>query len=225
MFHRILQLFNDLHAFPSFSVKRHVFAVAMPKLNLRPAKNPIRSLWRTAHSHWKLILAIASLMFIEVCVHVHNCDVARPSTPLDAPFYTGCQTPVLNTTARESAVLVMLARNAEVKGAVSSIRSVQEQFNDNFGYPWVFLNDEEWSEEFKQKVGKAVGKDADVKFEVVPKEMWGYPEWIDQERARSSMQDMKNRRIQYGGQESYHHMCRFQSGYVAPPKPLSKLAH
>jgi mannosyltransferase len=119
----------------------------------------------------------------------------------------------------------MLARNSEVKGAVSSVRSVQEQFNDNFGYPWVFLNDEEWSKDFKQKVSRAVGKNADVKFEVVPKEMWGYPEWIDQERARSSMQDMKNRGIQYGGQESYHHMCRFQSGYVTHPKPLSKTAH
>jgi mannosyltransferase len=68
--------------------------------------------------------------------------------PLDALFYTGCQTPVLNTTARENAVLVMLARNSEVSGAVSSVRSVQEQFNDNYAYPWVFLNDEEWSEEF-----------------------------------------------------------------------------
>ncbi|CAN9394331.1 unnamed protein product [Alternaria alternata] len=87
----------------------------------------------------------------------------------------------------------MLARNSEVKGAISSIRSVQEQFNDNFGYPWVFLNDEEWTEDFKIKVGKAVGKDTEVKFEVIPKEMWGYPGWIDQVRARSSMQSMKNR--------------------------------
>ncbi|RYO72852.1 hypothetical protein AA0113_g570 [Alternaria arborescens] len=185
----------------------------MHKINLRPRRNPLRSLGRTAQSHWKLILAIVSLMLIEAYVHVRNYDVPRPSTPLDAPFYTGCQSPVLNTTARESAVLVMLARNSEVKGAVSSIRSVQEQFNDNFGYPWVFLNDEEWTEDFKIKVGKAVGKDTEVKFEVIPKEMWGYPEWIDQVRARNSMQSMKNRGIQYGGQESYHHMCRFQSGF------------
>lgn len=172
-----------------------------------------------------MILAIVSLMFIEVYVHVRNYDVPRPSTPLDAPFYTGCQSPVLNTTARESAVLVMLARNSEVKGAISSIRSVQEQFNDNFGYPWVFLNDEEWTEDFKIKVGKAVGKDTEVKFEVIPKEMWGYPGWIDQVRARSSMQSMKNRGIQYGGQESYHHMCRFQSGYVKQANPISRTAH
>jgi hypothetical protein len=67
---------------------------------------------------------------------------------------------------------------------------------------------------FKKKVGEAFGDGASVKFEVIPKEMWGYPEWIDKEKARKSMQDMKDRKIQYGGVESYHHMCRFQSGYV-----------
>jgi mannosyltransferase len=195
----------------------------MPRLIMRPARNPLRSLSRTARAHWKLILAVASLLLLEAYVHVHNYNVPRPSPPLDAPFYTGCQTSVLNATARESAVLMMLARNSEVKGAVSSVRSVQEQFNDNFGYPWVFLNDEEWSEDFKRKVSRAVGEGADVKFEVIPKEMWGYPEWIDQERARRSMQNMKGRGIQYGGQESYHHMCRFQSGYVTSPTPSFSL--
>jgi mannosyltransferase len=182
-------------------------------LFLRPSRNALASLYRAVCLHWKLIAVIALLMLLEVCLHIQSYSITRPSTPLDAPFHTGCQTPVLNTTARENAVLVMLARNSEVSGAVSSVRNVQEQFNDNFGYPWVFLNNEEWSNEFKEKVGKAVGA-ADVKFEVISKEMWGYPEWIDTEKAKQSMQDMKDRGIQYGGMGSYHHMCRFQSGYV-----------
>lgn len=107
----------------------------MPRRIMQPARNPLRLLSRTAHLHWKLILAIASLLLVEAYVHVHNYNVPHLSPPLDAPFYTGCQTPVLNTAARESAVLMMLARNSEVKGAVSSVRSVQEQFNDNFRYP------------------------------------------------------------------------------------------
>jgi mannosyltransferase len=111
-------------------------------------------------------------MLLEVCVHIHSYSIIRPPTPLDAPFHTGCQSPVLNTTARENTVLAMLARNSEASGAVSSVRNVQEQFNDNFGYPWVFLNDEEWSNEFKEKVGKVAGT-ADAKFEVIPKETWG----------------------------------------------------
>jgi mannosyltransferase len=194
----------------------------MPTPLSRLTRKRLRVLYRTATSHWKLIvLVVCLLLLLEVYVHVRNHAVTHPAEPLDAPFYTGCQDPVLNTTARASAVLLMLARNTEVDGAVASVRSVQEQFNDNFGYPWVFLNDVEYSEEFKGKVRQAVGKEVDMKFEQIPKNMWGYPKWIDQEKAKESMQVMEHKKIQYGGSESYHHMCRFQSGYVVSFLPTS----
>lgn len=185
----------------------------------RPARHPLRPLFRTLCSHWKLILVVAILMIIEVIVHVRSYTITGPSTPLDAPFYTGCQNPIRNITARENAVILMLARNSEAMGAVASVRSVQEQFNDNFGYPWVFLNDEAWDREFIQQVTTAVQRtsatgNVSVTFDVIPKTMWGFPTWIDQTRARQSMQAMEEKNIQYAGQESYHHMCRFQSGYV-----------
>jgi mannosyltransferase len=188
----------------------------MPGFTLRqPTLNQLRPLFRAIFSHWKLITCVFLLLLLEVCVHLHSYAVSRPSTPLDAPFHTGCQDPVLNTTSRANAVMMMLARNSEAAGAAVSVRSVQEQFNDNFGYPWVFLNDVEWSEEFKATIGEAVGQKAQVSFDVIPKEMWGYPEWIDQERAKKSMQAMEAKEIQYAGKVSYHHMCRFQSGYVS----------
>jgi mannosyltransferase len=192
----------------------------MSKLGLwRPARHPLRPLFRILSSHWKVILFVATLMIIEVVFHVRSYTITRPSQPLDAPFYTGCQSPILNTTARENAVILMLARNPEVKGAIASVRSVQEQFNDNFGYPWVFLNDEAWSEDFKKAVTTAVQNTSatgtvKIEFDVIPKAMWGFPAWIDQERARHNMKAMEAKHIQYAGQESYHHMCRFQSGYV-----------
>jgi mannosyltransferase len=181
----------------------------------RPTRIRLRAVLRTALAHWrKLSASITFLLLLEVCVHERNHAVARPAEPLDAPFYTGCQDPVLNTTARANAVLLMLARNTEVEGAIASVRSVQEQFNDHFAYPWVFLDDAEWSGEFKDKVGRAVGEGVDVKFEQIPKHMWEYPEWIDQDKAKADMQWMEQKKIQYGGSESYRHMCRFQSGYV-----------
>ncbi len=42
----------------------------------------------------------------------------------------------------------MLARNSDVNGAVNSIRKVENSFNKQFMYPWVFLNDVPFSEEF-----------------------------------------------------------------------------
>lgn len=169
----------------------------------------------------KAIVFVALLLILETIVHVRQYEVPRPARPLDAPFYTGCQDPILNNTARASAVLVMLARNSEVDGAIESVRSVQEQFNGNFGYPWVFLNDVPFSKEFKEKVGREVGSGADAKFEEIPKGMWGFPEWMDADRAKDDIRAMARRKnVKYGASESYHHMCRFQSGYVAPLLPF-----
>jgi alpha 1,2-mannosyltransferase len=49
-----------------------------------------------------------------------------------------------------NAVMLMLARNSELEGAVSSVKQLEEKFNQRYHYPWVFLNEEPFSEEFKQ---------------------------------------------------------------------------
>lgn len=46
----------------------------------------------------------------------------------------------------------MLARNVDVEGAVDAVRELEDRFNRNFNYPWVFLNDEPFSDEFKRCV-------------------------------------------------------------------------
>lgn len=50
---------------------------------------------------------------------------------------------------RENATLVFLSRNSELKGVLSSMRSLENRFNHKYQYPWVFLNDEEFTNEFK----------------------------------------------------------------------------
>ena len=49
-----------------------------------------------------------------------------------------------------NATLFMLARNSEVDNAVSSVRELEDRFNHKYGYPWVFLNEQEFSDEFKR---------------------------------------------------------------------------
>jgi alpha 1,2-mannosyltransferase len=46
----------------------------------------------------------------------------------------------------------MLARNSDIEGAVNAVREMEDRFNRNFNYPWVFLNDEPFSDEFKRCV-------------------------------------------------------------------------
>lgn len=44
----------------------------------------------------------------------------------------------------------MLARNSDIEGAFASIKSLEEKFNSKFNYPYVFLNDVPFTEEFKR---------------------------------------------------------------------------
>jgi hypothetical protein len=49
-----------------------------------------------------------------------------------------------------NATLFMLARNSDVDSAVNSVREVEDRFNRKYGYPWVFLNEEPFSDNFKR---------------------------------------------------------------------------
>lgn len=53
---------------------------------------------------------------------------------------------------RANATLVMLARNTDLNGVISSVEQLEARFNRKFNYPWVFLNDEPFSTDFKRYV-------------------------------------------------------------------------
>ncbi|CUS24427.1 LAQU0S16e01464g1_1 [Lachancea quebecensis] len=107
------------------------------------------------------------------------------------------------------ACFVSLVRNEDLWKLADTIKNVQDRFNDKFNYPWVFLNNEVFTEEFKHVIGGIVSGPA--KFEVIPPAYWSYPDWIDQEKAAQTRIAMKD--IIYGDSESYRHMCRFESGF------------
>lgn len=51
---------------------------------------------------------------------------------------------------RANATLVMLVRNSEANDAAVAIRQLEDRFNNRYHYPWVFLNDEPFDENFIQ---------------------------------------------------------------------------
>ncbi|AQZ10724.1 KRE2 (YDR483W) and KTR6 (YPL053C) [Zygosaccharomyces parabailii] len=121
---------------------------------------------------------------------------------------------------RPKACFVSLVRNEELYTILESIEQVEKRFNKQFQYPWVFLNDKEFTEEFKTKVSAAVS--GGVEFELIPVEDWSYPEFVDQEKAARERNRMAVEGIIYGESESYRHMCRFQSGFFWRQKALEK---
>jgi alpha 1,2-mannosyltransferase len=110
-----------------------------------------------------------------------------------------------------NATFVTLARNGDVWEIAKSIRQVEDRFNRNYHYDWVFLNDKPFDDTFK-KITSSLAS-GNTHYGLIPKEHWSYPEWIDQDKAEKVRQDMRERKIIYGDSESYRHMCRYESGF------------
>ncbi|KAI5795598.1 nucleotide-diphospho-sugar transferase [Geopyxis carbonaria] len=144
----------------------------------------------------------------------HGAVGAADTTPIESKNDVTPNSPkTLNEPfpgVRANATFITLARNTDIWEIAKSIRNVEDRFNRRFNYDWVFLNDEEFNEEFKRVTTALVsGK---TKYGVIPKEHWSFPEWIDQDKAAKVRDDMAQRKIIYGDSISYRHMCRFESG-------------
>ncbi|KAJ2387611.1 hypothetical protein GGI23_006237, partial [Coemansia sp. RSA 2559] len=108
------------------------------------------------------------------------------------------------------AAFVILVRNSELHDLRATVRQLEDQFNKRHHYPYVFLNNEPFTEEFKQAMEWATT--GDCHFGLVPYEHWSMPPWVDRVRARRAMSMMVDK-VPYGGSESYRKMCRFESGF------------
>lgn len=73
-------------------------------------------------------------------------DAEDSATSDDSPSDT---LPSADTPRKANATLLMLARNSELEKAAQSVRELEEKFNFRFNYPWIFLNEVEFSDEFK----------------------------------------------------------------------------
>ena len=63
---------------------------------------------------------------------------------IDAPVH------VPDTVRRANATLLMLARNGDTNSAVNTIKELEDRFNLKYNYPWVFLNEQPFTEDFKR---------------------------------------------------------------------------
>jgi alpha 1,2-mannosyltransferase len=104
------------------------------------------------------------------------------------------------------ACFVVLVRNSELDGIAHTIEQIESTFNNKFHYPYVFLNDDEFTEEFKQKTSSLTT--SETKYGKVDNQMWGYPNYINQTLAAECRNEMAKLNIPYADSESYRHMCR-----------------
>ncbi|KAJ2489758.1 hypothetical protein IWW37_003743 [Coemansia sp. RSA 2050] len=116
-----------------------------------------------------------------------------------------------NYEPRANASFVVLIRNREMKEFRATMRQLEDRFNGKYHYPYLFLNDEPFSEEFMLMV--AASTTSNVTFALIPRDHWSLPEFVDEGRALAAREQMAANNVIYGGSLSYRHMCRFNSGF------------
>ena len=169
--------------------------------------------------YWKALAALLFIFILESLYHSRSPNTTL-SVPLDKPFGLGCLDVSNFPTQRANATLLMLARNKDLEGAKSAIRSVERRFNHRANYPLVLLNDQNFTREFEDGIRSVAS--GDVIFAVIPKGMWGYPSGLDWNAAQVAMERQKKDGILYGALPSYHYMCRFNSGFFFDMEVLQK---
>jgi mannosyltransferase len=121
---------------------------------------------------------------------------------------------------RINATLLSLVRNKEVNALVMSMRDLERTWNHKFNYPWTFINDEDFTQEFKD-ITRA-NTNAEIRYLKIPKEHWEVPSWISRDLMHESANMLEEHDIQYAHMESYHQMCRWNSGlFYKHPELLS----
>lgn len=111
---------------------------------------------------------------------------------------------------RINATLLSLVRNMELGGILQSMDDLERTWNHKFNYPWTFFNDEPFTEEFKAKT--AARTKAACRYELIPKEHWDMPSWIDYKKFEVAGKQLEKEGIQFSSMASYHQMCRWNSG-------------
>lgn len=51
---------------------------------------------------------------------------------------------------KANAAFVILARNGDLSGVLSSMKQMEDRFNRRFQYPYVLLNEQPFTDEFKR---------------------------------------------------------------------------
>ncbi|RKF79463.1 putative mannosyltransferase KTR4 [Golovinomyces cichoracearum] len=122
-------------------------------------------------------------------------------------------------TNRINATLLALVRNQELEGMIQSMRDLERTWNSKFNYPWTFFNEVPFTDEFKART-QAETK-AQCFYELIPKEHWDVPPWINEQLYQESVKILKEKNIQFADLRSYHQMCRWNSGFFYKHKALA----
>lgn len=136
-----------------------------------------------------------------------SLDKSYSSVP--AEYHT--DSTIIPPSRKANAAFVVLARNGDLQGVMSSMKQMEDRFNRKYQYDWVFLNEEPFSDTFKEMTTGIAS--AGTSYGLIPRDHWFQPDWIDEEKATKAREKMIADKVIYGGNVAYRNMCRFNSGF------------
>ncbi|GJJ12138.1 hypothetical protein Clacol_006379 [Clathrus columnatus] len=116
----------------------------------------------------------------------------KPFAQISDNYDTNTSQPI----RKAKATFVILARNGDLNGVLSSMKQMEDRFNNKFHYPYVFLNEQPFTEEFKKLTSEITT--APVFYGLIPKDDWYQPNWIDEEKATNARKKMEAESVIYG---------------------------
>lgn len=178
-------------------------------------RSPSTTAWNKLSDRFQELLHLAPQITFRS--HIYNPANAGEQKLSSNSYYTDVS-PLKNRQkiGKENATLVMLVRNSELKGALLSMRSLEDRFNRNYKYPWVFLNDVPFDDEFIEQTSLMAS--GEVFYELIPELDWNPPPHIDLQKFEHNLQNSNH--VIYGFSRSYRNMCHFNSGYFYKQKRL-----
>ncbi|KAJ7648364.1 glycosyltransferase family 15 protein [Mycena polygramma] len=138
-------------------------------------------------------------------------------TPVSENYYLR---PNSTMPRKANAAIVMILHNPDLDGVVKSMRQFEAKFNRKFGYPYVFLNEQPFSDEFKRTVQALTANEAE--FGLIPHDHWYQPDSIDEEKAAAARKQMNEKHVIWAGAVPYRNMARFNSGFFFRHELLAK---
>ncbi|RCH95968.1 hypothetical protein CU098_004420 [Rhizopus stolonifer] len=109
-------------------------------------------------------------------------------------------------------VYYMIVRNERLSEARAVIRSMEDNMKNGTSYPWVLLNNQHFSLNFRKYIKRVTR--ATIFFGKIDLDTWDYPYWIDVPRAEEMMMfEQEYSNVYNSARLSYHQLLRYQSGF------------
>jgi alpha 1,2-mannosyltransferase len=152
---------------------------------------------------------ILLLLSITLMISIFLWKQQRPPNNFQESAESQLTTTIDRYKEKAKGCFVILIRNNELDGIASTMTQIEETFNGRYDYPYVFINNEAFTSDFKTTVESLTN--ARVLFGTLDDEQWGYPSFINQTYAAERREELVKQNVAYGGSESYRHMCRYSS--------------